>query len=504
MNKTYGTGVRWRTLVLSVAVVFVATLGLNAQPKSAAKEKPATASAAGGTISALFVSDIHFDPFWDPSKVDRLRAAPVSEWKAILAAPDAADRAERFAQLEQACKVRVSPDTSYDLYASSLQAISADAGKAKFAVLSGDLMAHEFKCKFTTLVPQAKPGEYRAFTEKTIEFVMRELRAAVKGVPVYAALGNNDSDCGDYQLDANSAFLKATGEDMTSDLRRGDRAEALRTFGEGGFYSARLPAPLERTRILVLDDLFMSQRYETCGGKEDPSPAAAQIVWLQQQLDAARRNHERVWVMTHIPLGVNIYATATKGINVCSGGKPQMFLKTEALADAIEGYGDVIKLAIFAHTHMDEMRLLKPKAQGAPVEGVAIKMVGSISPIGGNNPSFTVAEIDTATSEMKDYRVFAASDKTGAKWSEEYDFGDTYKEPAFTAETVGDLIAGFRADPNAQTAASASYIQDFDSHGAGLTVLKPLWKTYTCELMGEDAEAFKACVCQGQGTGNRQ
>jgi sphingomyelin phosphodiesterase acid-like 3 len=181
-----------------------------------------------------------------------------------------------------------------------------------------------------------------------------------------------------------------------------------------------------------------------------------------------------------------------------------MFLKTGALAEAIAEYGDVIQLAIFAHTHMDEMRLLKPKAQGAPQEGVAMKMVGSISPIGGNNPSFTVAEIDTATSEMKDYQVFAASDNTGAKWSKEYDFAETYKEPAYTAATVGDLISEFKADPGAQTAPIESYIQNYDSHGAGLTVLKPLWKTYTCEMMGEGAEDFRKCVCGGQGTGNSQ
>ena len=181
---------------------------------------------------------------------------------------------------------------------------------------------------------------------------------------------------------------------------------------------------------------------------------------------------------------------------MCVAGVSRRCFSSEALADVIARYGDVIQLAIFAHTHMDEMRLLKPKAQdgqgtGTLAKGVAIKMVGSISPIGGNDPSFTMAEIDAATSEMKDYRVFAASDKTGTKWSEEYDFSEMYKEPAFTAATVGDLIAGFRADPNAQAATSANYIQNFDSHGAGLKALKPMWKIYTCELMGEGADAIQ-------------
>ncbi len=346
-------------------------------------------------IGALFVSDIHFEPFADPAKAARLKAAPVSEWNAILAEPASADQAAKFAELQQTCKAR-GADSSYALYQSSLTAIRADASKAKFVVLSGDLIAHNFSCKFDATFPNAKPGEYRAFVEKTINYVMRELRAALPGVPVYAALGNNDSDCGDYQLDPDGAFLADIGKTLTADLPAKERTEALRTFGEAGYYSATLPAPMAHTRILVLDDLFMSRQYATCGGKADPAPAAAQIAWLTKQLDAARQSKEKVWVMSHIPPGVNPYATATKVLDLCSGGKPQMFLSSEALPDAMSNYGDVITLAIFAHTHMDEMRLLKPTAAGAPEEGflakgVAIKMVGSISPVDGNNPSFTVA-----------------------------------------------------------------------------------------------------------------
>jgi sphingomyelin phosphodiesterase acid-like 3 len=321
---------------------------------AAPAQKPVTTSAGGlavesHAVGALFVSDIHFEPFWDPAKAAKLKAAPVSEWNAILAEPASADQAAKFAELQETCKAR-GADTSYTLYESSLRAIHEEASGAKFVVLSGDLMAHDFSCKFATTFPEAKPGEYRAFAEGTIEFVMRKLRGALPGVPVYAALGNNDSDCGDYQLDPDSAFLAEIGKSLTADFPARERAEALRTFGEGGFYSVRLPAPMAHTRILVLDDLFMSQRYATCGGKANPAPAAAQIVWMEQQLNAARRSHEKVWVMSHIPPGVNPYATATRVLDLCSGGKPTMFLKSEALPDAMSNYGDVIELAIFAET----------------------------------------------------------------------------------------------------------------------------------------------------------
>jgi sphingomyelin phosphodiesterase acid-like 3 len=487
VTKTHGASVWHGAFALCFAAVFAVTPGIKAQAASPTEKQ--------AMVEALFVSDIHFEPFWDPAKAARLKAAPVGDWNAILAEPAAADQAARFAELQQTCKAR-GADTSYTLYESSLRAIHADASGAKFVVLSGDLISHALSCEFETIFPKATPGDYRTFVEKTIEYVMRKLRGALPGVPVYAALGNNDSDCGDYQLDPDSAFLAEIGKSLTADFPAKERAEALRTFGEGGFYSVRLPAPMAHTRMLVLDDLFMSRQYATCGRKEDPAPAASQIAWLEQQLNAARRSHEKVWVMSHIPPGVNPYATATKVLDLCSGGKPTMFLKSEALPDAMSNYGDVIELAIFAHTHMDEMRLLKPAATGAPPQGVAIKMVGSISPIDGNNPSFTVAQIDAATAQLKDYRVVVASNQTGVdtQWTEEYDFAKTYKEDAFTAASAGDLIAGFRADPTAQTAASQSYIRNFGS-GTGAREIGVLWQPYTCALRNDGADAFRECVC---------
>ena len=499
MTKTHWAGVWCGAFALCFAAVFAGAPGMKAQVAAPA-HKPVTTSAAGPTaqshtVEALFVSDIHFEPFWDPAKVVRLKAAPVSEWNAILAEPASADQATKFAELQKTCKVR-GADTSYPVYESSLRAIHNDASGAKFVVLSGDLMAHDFSCKFTTTFPEAKPGEYRTFAVGTIEFVMRKLRGALPGVPVYAALGNNDSDCGDYQLDPDSAFLAQIGKSMTADFPAKERAEALRTFAEGGYYNVRLPAPIAHTRMLVLDDLFMSQRYETCGGKANPAPAVGQIVWMERQLDAARRSHEKVWVMSHIPPGVNPYATATRVLDLCSGGKPTMFLKSEALPDAMSNYGDVIELAIFAHTHMDEMRLLKPAAAGAPAEGVAVKMVPSISPIDGNNPSFTIAQVDAGTAQLKDYRVIVASNQTGAdtQWTEEYDFAQAYKEDGFTAASDEDLIAGFKADPTAQSAASQSYIRNYGS-GTGAREIGVLWQPYTCALRNDGANAFRECVC---------
>ena len=190
----------------------------HAQTAAAAQARP-----SAPTVQALFVSDIHFEPFWDPAKAERLKAAPVGDWSAILAEPETADREAKFEQLQQTCHAR-GVDTSYALYESSLRAMRAEAGGAKLVVLSGDLISHDFDCKFATLLPRAGPSDHREFVEKTIEFVMRNLRGALPGVPIYAALGNNDSDCGDYKLDADSPFLAAMANEFTRGFIGADRS----------------------------------------------------------------------------------------------------------------------------------------------------------------------------------------------------------------------------------------------------------------------------------------
>lgn len=446
-------------------------------------------------VQALFVSDIHFEPFWDPGKAAQLAAAPVGEWPKILGAQATDDQPEAFASLEKSCHAK-GVDANFAVYDSSLQAIRAKAAGAKFVIVSGDLIAHNFSCKFATVFPKATPAEYRVFVEKTIAFVLDGLRQALPGVPVYAALGNNDSDCGDYQLDANGAFLKEDAKLFAADLHGAEQAQALKDFAAGGYYSVSLPAPVEHARLLVLDDLFMSERYQTCGGKEDHMPAAAQIAWLQEQLNEARAKKEKVWVMTHIPPGVNAYSTVSKGKDICVKGKPTMFLSSEALPDLLAGYGDVIQLAIFAHTHMDEVRLLIPAHMDTAHQPVAVKMVASISPVDGNNPSFTVATVDPAHAILLDYRVIAASNQTGidTAWSEEYDFAQIYHEPAFTPAVLGGLITEFKKDPGAKSAASQSYIQNYGT-GMGARALSVFWQPYVCSLTNDSADAYKACVC---------
>lgn len=459
-----------------------------------------SAAPAPATIPALFLSDIHLDPYADPAKVSKLNAAPASGWAAILAAPASPTQAADSAALQKACPVR-GVDTPNVLWQSSLRALHTDAAHAKFVTLSGDLLAHSFDCKFKTLLPAAPHADYVAFTEKTIRYIVTGLRESLPGVPIYVAMGNNDSGCTDYQLDAtHDAFLalaaKIVAEALPADLPQADRAAVLTDFATGGYYNVPL-ADVPHTRLIVLDDLFLSPTYATCGGKPDPAPATAQIAWLTAQLAAAREHREHVWVMGHIPPGVNLYATARKFTNICAGGKPQMFLGSEALAETIAGNADVIRLALFGHTHSDEMRVLAPEpAASAGAPGVPVKVVASITPVNGNRPTFTLAKIDPATATLVDYTVVMASNLTGiaTTWAPEYTYSSAYHQPAFDSAAVSALISGFQADPSAKTAASQAYMGSYFP-GDISPILQLAWPQYACSLDRDSAASFAACVC---------
>ena len=450
------------------------------------------------SIAVLMVSDIHFEPFWDPAKVQKLAAAPVAQWEAILAAPDSADRAQQFAALQQKCKTR-GEDTSFPLLRSSLAAMKANAAGAKFVTLSGDLISHGFPCKFEATVSNRTAGDYQTLVEKTIGFVQLELRKSFPQVPVYAALGNNDSDCEDYKLDAQSPFLANVGSSMTADVAKPQQKQALSSFAAQGNYSVLLPSPMRAARLLVIDDLFQSREYKTCGGKGDPAAVDAQISWLRDQLTAARKNHESVWVMGHIPPGINPYSTIRSMKNVCDGASTTLFLSSDALGSTLAEFGDVVKLAVFGHTHMDEMRLLEPvnsqDASDASQPG-ALKIVPSLSPVDGNTPSFMVAQVNAATAVLEDYRVIAASNHTGidTKWTEEYTFRKAYGKPDFSGKSVAGLMAGFRSDPQADSAASSEYLKDYFVRDASLA-LKAFWPQYVCALDNRTTETYRTCLC---------
>jgi sphingomyelin phosphodiesterase acid-like 3 len=195
---------------------------------------------------------------------------------------------------------------------------------------------------------------------------------------------------------------------------------------------------------------------------------------------------------------VNPYSTIAKFKDVCGKDGPEMFLTSEKMADLLVEYADVMRLGIFAHTHMDEMRLLQPEGArpgGSLERRVALKLVPSISPVDGNDPSFTVARINPATALMQDYAVIAAPDRTGGgAWTREYDYAQAYHQAEYSPAALIPLISTLEDDRRGRSEASEQYMNDYFV-GKKIPELKPFWPQYACSLANYTARGYSGCVC---------
>jgi sphingomyelin phosphodiesterase acid-like 3 len=178
-----------------------------------------------------------------------------------------------------------------------------------------------------------------------------------------------------------------------------------------------------------------------------------------------------------------------------------MFLNSESLAELLAQNADIVRLAIFGHTHADEMRLLTPEsnltsARAQTARGVPLKIVASITPINGNRPSFTLATIDPVTATLTDYTVFMASNSTGVAttWPPEYSYSTTFHEPAFDAASLATLIPTLQSDGAAKTAASQAYLRNYFP-GDISSAIQFAWPEYACSLEHNSARSFAACAC---------
>lgn len=447
------------------------------------------------------LSDIHLDPFHDPAKFAQLNAAPATAWGAILDSAPSPTQAADFAALQKTCKAK-GIDTPAVLLTSALHAMQEKEPKPLFVTVSGDLMGHQFDCRFKQLDPKGSEADYSAFAAKTVAYVSLALHNTFPQAPIYFALGNNDSGCKDYEEDPGSTYLTSDAKSFSADvLSKPNAAAYLKDFPQVGDASIELPAPFHHTRLLILQDLFEARKYAGCNGKPSADPTMQQIAWLHSQLAAASKANEHVWIMAHIPPGIDAYSTFHALKNVCGGDAPDMFLNSDDFAQAISAYAGTIKLVLLGHTHMDEMRLYS----GSGKDAAPGKLVPSISPVNGNNPAFTVGQVDPELAILKDYTVYSADNQTGieTKWTEEYRYSTTYHEADFSGQAVNDLTRGFLADTGSSAEASQSY-QHFYFVGVPAEGMKAaakagalaiVWHPYACSITQATEAGFRSCMC---------
>ena len=159
-------------------------------------------------------------------------------------------------------------------------------------------------------------------------------------------------------------------------------------------------------------------------------------------------------------------------------------------------HADIIRFALFGHTHMDEFRLLRRASSGAAIPA---KVVPSVTPFFGNHPAFLVATVDPRTATLKDWRTFVSPGPDGSTppWTEAYRFSASYHLPDFSAASAIKLAEAFTADPTGQAAESSTFRQHFYAGDLGIYALglNQIWPAYACAIREDRPSAVHSCIC---------
>jgi sphingomyelin phosphodiesterase acid-like 3 len=415
----------------------------------------------------LSVSDIHFDPFADPALVAKLETADVSQWEAILAS----SAVKTFSTYGS--------DINDPLFRSAVAEMQKQIPNPAFVLISGDFLAHDFQKTYQQYATDKSQAAYTAFVTKTIAYVAGTLRKAYPGVRIYPTLGNNDSDCGDYAVAPDSTFL-ANFRDVWKPIVRSSSFD--RRFPTGGYYHADVP-PLDDVRIIALNTNFFSTNYKNPCGKPGPDPGLRQLEWFDAELDLARAAGKRVWLLFHIPPGIDVYDTTKYG-GACPDVKTQTFWKDEYQQRYLQitaRHRKTIEGSFAGHTHQDEFRIATHDF---------IHITPSITPVFGNNPAFEIVDVDRS-GRIRDYTAFHLPN-VATPWAREYSFRDAYTKPRYDTAALTELASGIESD----TATRSQYF-GFMSSGAPKSTADALakWQGYWCGFTAMRGNTFAQCYC---------
>ena len=421
-----------------------------------------SARAAGENGGFIVISDIHFNP---------------------------------FAPRDQATS-RVGEDTNQALLTSGLRALSRLMAVSNFAIVPGDLLAHGFNAKAAASlgVDPSSPA-VDDVAAKTTLFVADALAGALGGKPAFVALGNEDSNCGDYKIEPGGAYLAATREAVRR-LAGAERLEPdfAETWAAAGYYAARHPT-LANGLIVVLNDVVWSPLYQDTCGSNGHAAAKVMMSWLRGKLARQRAAGGRVWMVHHIPWGIDIYATTNAKASSCAA-KVVPFLRepfASELRTLLMEYRDVVQASFSGHTHFDDYRLLID--QSGTVAGLD-KITPALSPIFGQNPGFQVFTYDRQTGAPTDFSTWHLTNPgdaaEAADWRLEYTFTQAYGQPRYAPDIVATLWQAMMKGGAVRDTYRRLYTVGRGELGAdGLTAS-------LCAIGHTDVASFTACYCGGR------
>jgi hypothetical protein len=373
-------------------------------------------------------------------------------------------------------------------------------------MITGDLLAHGFPQAYRNATHDSDGKYYRAFVLKTVEFLGWELRKRFNKSQILITPGNNDDECGDYDIEADGPFLSDTA-DLTRNLARSG-GPLTANWKALGSYTVQ-PRAIRGVRIISLNSVFFSNKYHAAsfanGCSQVGSTAASRtFTWLESNLVLARQAHEKVWLMLHIPPGIDGYSTMMQYRQMSQGAAPSEELCSKAIVpmwnpvwtsrfDSImQDFQTTIVASFAGHNHTDDFRVINAGEAG----GDFVLIDPPISPIYGQNPAFRVVAFGTdgGLADQSTYyltNLKAAGSETPGKWMREYNFAAEWQSPQLDASSLGKIYERIKNDPQARAQWLSLLNVSSPDDQVPLTAVGSL----DCAIAALEPSTYQTCYC---------
>lgn len=429
-------------------------------------------------------SDLHFDPFYDQTLFPRLSTSDPTAWEAI------------FKSSSTTAPSSWGADTNYPLLITALDSIGQNLETSPVILYTGDTIAHNFPKTYFTLCECQDVAGMEAFTDKTFAFVAAEIRSHFGDTPVLFAVGNIDSYIGDGP---DSTYLaNNAGTFYTQFLESGvDQTTFMGTFKTGGYYSAAIL----QNRVLVIglntNPLAVGIPANTPPRNNDAA-VDTELEWLDTTLAAAQAAGQKVWLLMHIPPGLSTVPTVTTPSDFGSNGEltePTMTLLAkyqQEFLGKLAKYPGLITMALGAHTHMDEYRILSPS--------IVLEQMPSITPWLGGNPAFKILTVTNDTFTPTDYRSLNYDLSTlPGQFNNYYTFSTIYALQGPLSSSLLRLYPQIVANPSTQELYTTFYNSGNDHYNpVGKANWNPItpkyWPVFACSISEMDQTDLTGCV----------
>lgn len=291
-------------------------------------------------------------------------------------------------------------DTPFILAESAIAAARAACPEPMAVLVTGDYVAHE-SCQFPVTNPRDESVRIVRELSATVSaaFEHPEVKHVHHPTQQLTATMGNDDFVPDYLINGKNATDGRLADAPLPSLVR--LADALSpqldelqrySFVRGG----GVRYELGKLVVLSLNTVVYSRTAAHITGQAAADPFG-QFAWLEAQLSAVHKHRGGVIITGHIPPTIDQFSFSMEWLQPYA----------DAYVRIVARHANVVSAQLFGHTHQNMVRAFPavPDTAAAYGDGPALLVSAAVSPIYGNNPTFSVLELKPSSAVLHDLTV---------------------------------------------------------------------------------------------------